>query len=236
MRIPGPDGMLVLSVHGRLDAAEPKPLFLFLEGWAPRLLRPISPADRTARWLARETGVLSATVFLTGMGSPGRVAGLTQADFLRQALAGYDRLVEHPGVSGVSVVGSSFGGYLACLLTSKRPVDRLVLKVPTDLDPFGFETRPQTQVAGTLGRYWKTAAHEPRESLALTAAAAYAGPVWLISAGRDEVVPWQTTQNYLNAFNPERTSHVHVPQGDHLMLGQESTVREVLAEAVKWRQ
>jgi pimeloyl-ACP methyl ester carboxylesterase len=231
MRLPGPNGTLLLSVHPSLDPSHPKQLFLFLEGWGPGLWRPISPSDRAARRLARRCDVLTATLFLTGIGSPGRVAGLTRADFLRQVLLGYDLLAENPVVAGISAVGTSFGGYLATLLSARRPIDRLVLKVPTDVDPDGFETRPQTELAGDLGLAWKSAPHAPSESLALTAAAAYSGPVWLISAGRDQVVPWQTTRNYLNAFNPDHVRHTNAATAGHAMIGGGRTFDKVLAEA-----
>lgn len=235
LRIHGPNGPLLASVHGRLEAEHPKELFLFVEGWGPGLVRPMSPSDASARWLARRAGVLTATVFLTGIGSPGKVDGLSRGDFLREVLTGYDRLVERPGVAGISAVGTSFGGYLVTLLTAKRPVERLVLKVPTDVEPDGFDTRPQTDFAGELGLPWKSARHAPPESQALTAAARYRGPVWLISAGRDETVPWQTTQNYLNALSTTRTTHIHVPAAGHGMFCHGGTFRRVLAEAADTR-
>src|SRR5471030_1663752 len=57
---------------------------------------------------------------------------VTRDDNLRDLLAAYDRLLSHPAIdtSAVAVVGTSYGGYLAAILTSLRPVRWLGLRVP----------------------------------------------------------------------------------------------------------
>jgi hypothetical protein len=52
----------------------PRALYLMLNGWGPGMVRIASPMDLQARWLANHADVLTATVFLTGMGSPGHGA------------------------------------------------------------------------------------------------------------------------------------------------------------------
>ena len=54
---------------------------------------------------------------------------LTQDE--RDLLAAYDRLLAHPALdtSAIAVVGTSYGGYLAAILTSLRPVRWLALRV-----------------------------------------------------------------------------------------------------------
>jgi hypothetical protein len=184
-----------------------------------------------ARWLSRDAEVLTAYVPLTGMGSPGTVDGLTRADFLAQAITAHDALAAIPGVAGINAVGESFGGYLALLLSARRPLDRLVLRVPTDVDPEGFATRAQTDFAGPKGLAWKSAAHGPEDSQALAAASRFKGDCWLVSAGRDTMVPKQTIDNILAALDPARTRHVHLPDAGHAMFGQVRAFRNVLREA-----
>src|ERR1044072_7670469 len=57
---------------------------------------------------------------------------VTREENLHDVLAAYDMLVGHPSVdpSAVAIVGSSYGGYLAALATSLRPVRWLGLRVP----------------------------------------------------------------------------------------------------------
>src|SRR5207244_3884041 len=64
--------------------------------------------------------------------SEGRRDLVSREDNLRDALAAYDLLAGARGVdpSAVGVVGSSYGGYLAAVLTSLRPVCWLGLRAP----------------------------------------------------------------------------------------------------------
>jgi pimeloyl-ACP methyl ester carboxylesterase len=110
-------------------------------------------------------------------------------------------------------------------------VGRLVLRVPTDVDPAGFADRPQEELAGDRGLAWKSAVHTPEDSPALAAAAGFRGPAWLVSSGRDQIVPWQTTENYLAAFPADRLHHVHLPSAGHSMLGHVRDFLGVLVEA-----
>ena len=57
---------------------------------------------------------------------------VTREDNLNDMLAAYDLLISHPAVDAHSivVVGSSYGGYLAAVLSALRPVRRLALRAP----------------------------------------------------------------------------------------------------------
>ena len=59
-------------------------------------------------------------------------AKVTREDNLADALAAYDRLVAEHAVdqSRIAVIGSSYGGYLATILTGLRPVRWLALRAP----------------------------------------------------------------------------------------------------------
>src|SRR6476469_8266733 len=57
---------------------------------------------------------------------------VTRADNLRDVTAAYDCLIRQRGVdkAAIGVIGSSYGGYLAAILTSCRPVRWLALRAP----------------------------------------------------------------------------------------------------------
>src|SRR3954452_12973184 len=57
---------------------------------------------------------------------------VTREDNLRDLLAAYDVLAGQPLVdkASIAVVGSSYGAYLAAILTERRPVHWLALRVP----------------------------------------------------------------------------------------------------------
>src|SRR5205807_4443659 len=57
---------------------------------------------------------------------------VSREDNLRDVVAAFDALAHHPGVdsAAMAVVGSSYGGYLAAILTSLRRVKWLALRAP----------------------------------------------------------------------------------------------------------
>src|SRR5215218_2109591 len=57
---------------------------------------------------------------------------ITREDNLRDLLAAYEMLAGQPLIdkASIAVVGSSYGAYLAAILTELRPVRRLALRVP----------------------------------------------------------------------------------------------------------
>src|SRR5215469_16998058 len=96
------------------------PGVLFLHGWGG--------SQEQYRGRARAVAALGwvcLVVDLRGhVRSEWRREVVSREDHLCDCLAAYDRLVAAPGVdpSAVGVVGSSYGGYLAAILTSWRPV------------------------------------------------------------------------------------------------------------------
>src|SRR6478672_12144626 len=68
-------------------------------------------------------------------------ATVTRADNLRDVTAAYDCLTRQRGVdkAAIGVIGSSYGGYLAAILTSCRPVRWLALRAPALYKDEGWE-------------------------------------------------------------------------------------------------
>ena len=78
-------------------------------------------------------GCVCLTVDLRGhAGTEEQKETVTREDNLRDAIAAYDTLASHRAVDkeAIAVVGSSYGGYLAAILSSLRRVRWLALRVP----------------------------------------------------------------------------------------------------------
>jgi esterase/lipase len=122
---------------------------------------------------------------------------------LEDVIAAYDYIANIEGVDkeNIRVVGESFGGYLACLLSTKRPVKKMALRVPTDFPNIGFTDVPQIRITGNLSNEWKSQKHAFTESYALSAINAFTGNLMMIASEKDNFVPFQTTENYLAAVN-----------------------------------
>jgi pimeloyl-ACP methyl ester carboxylesterase len=104
------------------------PGFLFVHGWGGGQEQYLARARAIAA-----LGCVCLTFDLRGHArSEPRHADVTREDNLRDALAAYDLLAGQRAVDrdAVAVVGSSYGGYLAAILTSLRPVRWLGLRAP----------------------------------------------------------------------------------------------------------
>ena len=227
----------------------PRGTVLFIHGWGGA-----QDANdvRLARQLAAD-GFVCLTFDLAGHGrSGGRVEDFTVAQFLAQAVAAYDLLVatdvadtcaagEAGGRSSAGpstppyVCGSSFGAYLALLLSAERPVAGLGLRVPANYPDSIFNGPPvAAYIASAAPREWRSQPCGPAENRALAALAAFAGPVQLLAAGRDETIPCQTTENFISAARPGALQYHLLAEATHTLYATPAMRREACRLVREW--
>lgn len=190
------------------------PGVLFLHGWGGNQQQ-YAPRAREIAAL----GCACLTVDMRGHAETVRDhASVTREDNLRDALAAYDRLAGEMAVDAeqVAVVGSSYGGYLATILTTLRPVKWLALRAPalykdSDWDAPKLGLR-QLQNLETYRR----ARVAPDKNRALRAAAGYRGDVLIVESERDVIIPHPVIQSYREAFAHTRSLTYRMIDGaDH---------------------
>lgn len=123
-----------LSVAGRVISTEAfrgdgSSAVLFLHGY----LNSRTGYGDYARTIAEEAEATCLTIDLGGHGeSFGDAEELTTPDHLEEAAEAFDFLASRAGVDAtrIGVVGESYGGYLAVLLSARRPVKGMVLGAP----------------------------------------------------------------------------------------------------------
>ena len=106
------------------------PGVLFVHGWGGSQEQYVARARDIAA-----LGCICLTFDLRGHAKTrSQVETVTREDNLRDVLAAYDALLHQRGVdaSSIAVIGSSYGGYLASILTSQRSVRWLALRAPAD--------------------------------------------------------------------------------------------------------
>jgi esterase/lipase len=169
--------------------------FLFIQGWQGH--QNTQAAQRLA-----DLGFTSMTYDMRGnRDSEGNLADFSRADFVSDAVHAYDHLKTHLGKdAGIGVVGSSFGSYTAVMLSTKREVCCLSLRVPASYPDEGFD-EPQLAHAGSDALHtWREKELSYNENRAFKALHDFSGPVQIIEAGADEVVTRQAPQNYAHAL------------------------------------
>jgi uncharacterized protein len=181
-----------------LYPSETLPGILFVHGWGGSQDQDLSRARQAAG-----LGAVSLTFDLRGheAGSP-MFHTVTREENLRDLLAAYDRLAQQRNVdkTSIAVVGISYGGYLAAILTSMRHVRWLALRSPAlykddDWDVPKLELHLDHDLAA-----YRQSAIAAEENRALLACAQFTGDVLLVQAEKDEIVPHQVGRNYINAF------------------------------------
>lgn len=150
--------------------------------------------------------------------SEGDIQALTRPDFLNDCRVAYDHL--HSLVPDVSVVGSSFGAYLACCLSTTRTVSTLVLRVPANYPNEGYVDQPQAMMSDRVLDENVPLPEDPtKPSVAVDALAAFDGPSLIVESEQDEVVPHQSVMRYVNAAR--NGTHVVVPGAPHAFVTAE---------------
>ncbi len=184
------------------------PAILFIQGWTGEKERSYQYAEALAK-----LGYLSFLFDGRGHGkSEGNIRTVATREFLDDILQTYDYFTKIEGVDkeNISVVGSSYGGYLATLLTTKRNVKRLALRVPADYPNETFnKSKMQTSGIDNPDIFaWRAHARNPGETFALDAIANFDGQILIVESENDTVVPHETVQNYVNAIKDKsRLTH-----------------------------
>jgi alpha-beta hydrolase superfamily lysophospholipase len=223
-------------IHGKLLAPpscdERCPAALFVHGWGDTQRRNLGVGKQL-----RARGFACLTFNLRGhAGTRAQRDSVTRAQNLADVIAAYDVLAARPEVDAarIGAVGSSYGGYLATLLTAERKVSWLALHAPALYMDADFD-RPKRE----LNLDPKLAAYrrrrlEPGANRALTAASRFAGDVLVVESEVDAVIPHPVVANYLRAFEGAASRGHEVLAGADHGLSHEAWRREWGARLVDW--
>jgi uncharacterized protein len=161
---------------------------------------------------------------------------VSRAQNLADIVAAYDWLAERPSVdaTSIAVIGISYGGYLASILTAMRDVRWLALRSPAlykdegwDLPKLQLHTDPDLPAY----RRRRIAAGDNR---ALRACAAYRGDALVVEAENDDIVPHAVTENYLAAFVQARSRTSRVLAGADHALSDKGSQKDYSSVLISW--
>lgn len=141
-----------------------------------------------------------------------------QAALFGDALALYDQVsAQHPQAP-IAIVGRSLGSGVASYVASRRPVERLVLVTPFDsLVAVAQSHYPMLPVRWVMRDRYDSTRYLPQ----------YCGPLLVLRAGRDEVIPPANTDKLLASLEngPEV---IDFPQADHNGISDDPRYAEAL--------
>jgi pimeloyl-ACP methyl ester carboxylesterase len=232
------DELVEIPVEGQLLAGTvitpvtPLPGLLFVHGWGASQQSYLARARELA-----ELGFICMTFDMRGHASTDEQRDTVSREHnLRDLLAAYDMLAKHPAVDAgsVGVVGSSYGGYLAAILTSLRPVRWLALRAPALYEDHGWEF-PKVQLTNKMDLIaYRRRLVNPEENRALGACSAFRGDVLIVESEKDEVVPHPVIANYMAACIQARSVTSRILEGAEHGLSDEQWQRAYAATLSKW--
>ncbi|MDH0748364.1 S9 family peptidase [Pseudomonas sp. GD03842] len=174
------------------------PGILFVHGWGGSQKRDLARAKNITG-----LGCVCLTFDLRGHERTHEMRSVVSREHsMEDLLAAYDRLASHPAVdtSAIAVIGSSYGGYLATILSAMRPVRWLALRVPALYWDADWDMPKQALDRDKLAHYRRSAV-TAADNRALAACKDFKGDVLLVESEQDDYVPHATLMSYRTAFD-----------------------------------
>jgi uncharacterized protein len=208
------------------------PGVLFVHGWGGDQQRYIARAHELAA-----LGCVCVTFDMRGHAQThAQIEAISREDSMRDVLAAYDFLAALRNVDSdaIAVVGSSYGGYLAALLTALRPVKWLGLRAPALYKDSEWRLpKLKLRREQALEKY-RLQPVSPDESNALRVCREYAGDVLIVESEHDTIVPHQVIVNYREACVNARSLTYRLMEGVDHGLSNETWHRAYTALLVNW--
>lgn len=124
------------------------------------------------------------------------------AQHFLEVIAAFDWIKQNYPNSQISVMGTSYGGYMAVQLTKYRDFEDLILRVPAIYTPRDFYSLNKN-----IDRQHERRYREDQEFLdshpLLARASKFKGRTLVVWHEFDEYVPKETTDKYIEIFNAE---------------------------------
>lgn len=208
------------------------PGVLFVHGWGGSQEQYLARAREIAA-----LGCICLTFDLRGHGSTQpQHETVSRESNLRDVLAAYDVLTSHRLIdpAAIAVVGSSYGGYLASILTTLRPVKWLTLRVPALYMDSDWEM-PKRQLHRDQDLHtYRHSVVPVADNRALRACAAFRGDVLLVESEFDRIIPHAVIASYRHACVESRSLTYRVIHGADHGLTDEASQRAYTALLVNW--
>lgn len=173
------------------------PGVLFVHGWGGCRERDLGRAQQIAA-----LGCICLTFDMRGhVRTEAMRQTVTREQNLADVVAAYDHLRMQPHVDpdSILVIGASYGGYLAAILTSLRPVKWLGLRVPALYRDEDWDQPKRSLPRAELDAYRRRVL-DAGDNRALRACRDFAGDVLIVESGHDLLVPHPAIVSYRSAF------------------------------------
>lgn len=184
---------------------------LWLQGWTSTIEK---HRDLLTR-LADRTSVTFAMLNYAGHGNhPIPLEETTREQQFREALFAYDKL-KSEGYKHIIVCGTSFGGYLAALLSAERTPYAVILRAADAHLDDEFTVLQKELAARPLEerRQFRRAVSKESNLQAISAIKKFDGSVYVVEHEIDSIIPRNIPRAYFAAA--KRGNYIVIPATDH---------------------
>jgi esterase/lipase len=185
------------------ETANTNEIILSLIGWTSNRKR----YNDILSAICSKTGQSALVFDYSGHGdSPFDVSTTRPAQHFLEVIYVFDWLKEKYPNAKITVMGTSYGGYLAVQLTKYRSFEKLILRAPAILKPADFYTLKKPTLND---EEWaaKDAYRRDTEALSkhplLARASDFKGKTLIVVHEHDDQIPKETTDTYIKTFNAD---------------------------------
>lgn len=179
-------------------------------------------------FIVNQTGMSALVLDYGGHGkSPFELRDVSPAQNFLEVVEVFDWLREKYPNKKISVMGTSYGGFLAVQLIKYRDVQRTVLRVPAILKPEAFYDKwaarlDDEEAYEEQAKKYRTDKKQIEKHPLFARAREYNGKVFVVVHEHDELVPREVTDTYIEVFNADsylakdfpHSYYIGAPEGD----------------------
>lgn len=173
------------------------PSLIFIHGW-----RSNRQGNNKRAEVLSKLGYVCLTLDLRGHGdSAGTIDQFSRQDHLEDIKNAYHYLVnlENVDKSKISIIGASYGGYLASVSLNYLNFNKFALRVPALYFDNNFDIPSDRLIRGDT-KAFKTSGLTAHNSLALKGAANFKGDILIVESEKDTIIPHDVIENYLEVI------------------------------------
>lgn len=227
------DGQKLRGHLYKPESEAKKLALLFIHGWTGK------PNDNAAEVLANH-GFYAMTFSLSGHNdSDGTMESQTRDKSLKEVLAAYDFFKQRlPEGVQIAPVGNSYGGYMSILLSAERPLTAMSLRVASNyVDDHSNEKQLGQGSENPEVLKWRQLPLDFNATRTLRALHNFTGPIQIMEAELDELVPHQVTMNYLKAAKAnKRVEYLVLKNWPHSMGDDPARNKEFQQLLLDWAE
>jgi len=181
-------------------------VILILQGFTSSRQR----QEKFTNYMSTATGASALVIDYTGHGeSPYELKDTRPAQHVLEVVYAFEWIKQHYPDAKITVIGNSYGSFLATHLTHYKSFEKLVLRAPAIYRPQAFydlwsvRFKDEDAYRESIQQYRNDPDALKSNPLLVNANAQFMGPTLVVAHELDQIIPRTTSDAYVEAFNAD---------------------------------